>query len=388
MLEQSNSDRDGTQQSSWRGYAQLAVVLGVIGGAWYFARAPNYVELGAISGAALETTQPIVSVMRPVPTEHTMRVELTGSVTLEQRATVESQVAGRVVWVAPSFSAGGSFAADETVIRIDPTEYELRVQSASMAVREAEARLWVQQARGQEEARKFELENPGAEPSDWVRRLPKIAEAEAALEKARAVLQLAENTLEETNISFPFDGRVMASDVEVGEVVGRLDREGRVGLGVVYRPSALQVEVPIEQQHLKNLAPVIGRVCRVSGETGSWTARVARVSSVVAPRTRLATAFLKFSSRARASSLPVPGEFVEVAIEGPRYTDVYVLPGSVLQERESVWVVKGGVLRSLLPDAVGWSAEGRVVQAFDTGAGVVVGRPPAAREGLAVTVRD
>ncbi len=388
MLEEPTSSGKGSGRPEWRGYAQLVFILGAIALALYFARAPARVDRGAMPDPSPGSDRPTVTVIQPVPTEQSLTVDLTGSVTLEEKASVASEVVGRVVWVSPKFSNGGSFAAGESVIRIDPTKYELQVEAATMAVREAEARVWAQRARGEEEARRFALENPGVEASEWVRRLPKIAEAEAELEKARAVLKLAELRLKDTNVSFPYDGRVMTSDVEVGELVGPINLVGRTALGVVYRPSALQVDVPIEQRDLDHLAPVIGRVARVSGQMGSWRARVARVSSVVAPKTRLATVFLKFSANARASSLPVPGAFVRVAIQGPSYKEVYVLPESVLQERDSVWVVKGGVLRSFEPDTVGRTAEGWVVRAFDAGAGVVVGTLPGAREGLAVAVTD
>ena len=142
-----------------------------------------------------------------------------------------SEVVGRVVWVSPKVSSGGSFAADEAFIRIDPTKFELRVEAASKAVWEAEARVWAQMARGEEDTRKFALENPGVEASAWVRRLPKIAEAEAELEKARVILKLAELRVKDTNISLPYDGCVMTSGVEVGELVGPVDLVGRTGLG-------------------------------------------------------------------------------------------------------------------------------------------------------------
>ena len=388
MLEESPNSRDRSGQRSWRGYAQAAFVLGAIALALYLARAPSRIDRGAIPEQSSDSAQPTVTVVRPEPAEQSLRVELTGSVTLEEKASVVSEVVGRVVWVSPTFSSGGSFAADETFIRIDPSKFELQVEAAAMAVREAEARVWAQKARGEEDTRKFALENPGVEPSEWVRRLPKIAEAEAELEKARAVLKLAELRLKDTDISLPYDGRVMTSDVEVGELVGPVDLVGRTALGAVYRPAALQVNVPIEPRDLDYLAPVVGRSARVSGEMGSWRARVARVSSVVAPGTRLATIFLKFSANARASSLPVPGAFVEVAIDGPSYRDVYVLPESVLQERGRVWVVRGGALRSFEPETLGRTAEGWVVRAFDAGAGVVSGTVPGARDGLAVGVKD
>ena len=71
------------------------------------------------------------------------------------------------------------------------------------------------------------------------------------------------------------------------------------------------------------------------------------MSPVVSPKTRLTSLFLRFRDELPPGSLPPPGTFVEVAITGPSYGGVYVLPESVRQERESVWVVDDGVLRSL-----------------------------------------
>ena len=110
-----------------------------------------------------------------------MTVELTGTVSLDERAVVASEVVGRVVWVSPHFANGGSLAADETFIRVDPAEFELHVESAETAVREAEAQVWIEKARAEEDARAFEREHPGVEASEAVRRLPFIAEAEARL---------------------------------------------------------------------------------------------------------------------------------------------------------------------------------------------------------------
>lgn len=112
------------------------------------------------------------------------------------------------------------------------------------------------------------------------------------------------------------------------------------------------------------------------------------MSSVVAPRTRLASLFLKFPEGQPADSLPLPGTFVEVVIAGPSYDNVYVLPDSVLQEEDSVWVVENGALTSFEPRTLGRTDAGWVVEEFDAGEGVVVGTLPGAREGLEVAVVD
>ena len=58
---------------------------------------------------------------------------------------------------------------------------------------------------------------------------------------------------------------------------------------------------------------------------------------------------------------------MELEIEGPSYKDVYVLPESVLQEHFSVWVVEDGVLKSFVPQTLGHTSDGWVVEVFDAG---------------------
>ncbi|MDE0355006.1 MAG: HlyD family efflux transporter periplasmic adaptor subunit [Deltaproteobacteria bacterium] len=370
----------------WLGIVQLAAILLVIVIALYFARAPSRVALDATPDLTAEKGKPTVSVIQPKPTTQALTVRLTGSVRIEVQARVMSEVTGRVVWISPKFSNGGSIPANETFIKIDTAEHELRLERAEMAVKAAEARVWVEKAGGEEDAQEFLRANPGAEVSDSVRRLPSIAEMEAELAQARAALKLAKLRLEQTNISLPYDSRVMATELEVGEFVGPARSvSGRAGrLGTVYRTDAIRVRVPVDPKDLAYLSPVIGRSARVRTQLGAYDATVERVSATVAPSTRLAGLFLKFSDDVPKETLPLPGMFADIRIAGPSYENVYVLPESVLQEGGSVWVVEKGALTSVVPKTLGRTDAGWVVEAFDAGEGVVVGAPPGARKGLAV----
>ena len=386
MPRKSDDSKGRPGQSRWLGFVQIVLILAVIAVALYFARAPERVEREAVSALSPEDTRPVVSVMQPERTGQSLIVKLTGAVGLSERAKVKSQVAGRVAWVSPKFSNGGSIEANETFVRIDPAEYELRVKVAEMAVREAEARARIAKARGEENARGFAREYPDAEASDRVRRLPHIARVQAGLMKAQAELELARLDLDRTDISLPYPSRVVASGIEVGKYVGPGPSGESPLLGVVYRTRALQIDAPIEPKDLQYLDPVIGRSARVRTRGGTYDAEVERVSSVVAPQSRLATVFLRFSQDHAPEVLPLPGTFARIAIAGPTYEDVYVLPESTLQEQRSVWVVQEGTLRGFEPETLGRTDEGWVVEVFDTGDGVVVGTLPGAREGLAVTV--
>ena len=370
MSQQVSGPGAGGERPRWLGYVQLVLIVAAVAVALWFARAPERVQRGVVSDLTDEKAKPAVSVIRPAPVTQSLTVELTGSVRMERRTRIASEVVGRVVFVSPNFANGGSIAANETFIRVDPAGFELEVEAAEQALREAEIRMEMERARGEEDAKSFEL-------------------AQASAMKVRIALAQARLQLERTSISLPYEVRVVHSDVAVGELVGPAELVGPSSrLGVVYAPGALGVDAPVETKDLEHLAPVIGRSAEIRAGGRTWPAEVVRVSSVVAPKTRLASLFLSFPEDSPSDSLPLPGTFVEVAITGPSHENVYVLPESVAQERGSVWVVDGGMLRAFVPRTLGRTGDGWVVEAFDAGEGVVLGALPGAREGLAVVATD
>lgn len=373
MTQKPDDSGKGQAKSRWVGVAQLALVLALIAVALVLARAPARVERvapvvgsdGSVQQA--EATRPAVSVIQLSPTAESLVFELTGTVGSQRTLRLRSQVTGRLAWVSPKLRSGGMFAADEPFVMVDPAEFELKADHAAAAVRSAEARVEV-----------------ARESSEAARRV-----AEAELAEAQVALQLAELELQHTEISLPFATIVIASGAEVGELVGPADVVGPDStIASLYRAGALEVRVPIDPPDLEKLEPVIGRSARVVGRTGTWDTEVVGVTSVVAPKTRLAGLFLHFREGAPPESLPRPGTFVEIRIEGPVHERVFVLPDSALREGGSVWIVKSGRLTKYEPKSIGRALGGELVEAFDTGEGVVIGALAGATEGLAVELTN
>ena len=308
----------------------------------------------------------MVRVVNPVPADKALTVELTGSVTLKEKVTVVSEVVGRVDWVSPKFEPGGSLEANEVFLKVDPAEYKLKVEEARLRV----------------EALEHEIRTSDAAADDF-------RATEFELRMARVALELAELQLERTEISLPYTFRVISSSVEVGELAGPADIMGRAAvLGLVYRPESIRLDVPIDQYDLEYLRPAVGRSAEVRANGRIYSATVKATSSLVAPKSRLASLFLKFSDELPADSLPLPNTFAEVAIDGPSFTDVFSLPETASRAYGNVWIVKDGALDSVSTRTLGRTDDEWIVEPFDTGDGVVVGVMPDARVGLEVTAMD
>ena len=365
MSEQSTNPENPSGGRRWLGYAQAGLIVLAIAVALFLARAPERMEFGP--AVASGDAAPLVRVVVPSPAVYAHQLDLTGTVTLNRKVTVLSEVVGRVIWVSPDFINGGRVPAGEVFARVDPRKYEIEVNSAEMTVAKARAQLQLAQ---------------GATGPDSALL---VAEAKAGLGQAEAALSLAQLMLERTGISLPFDSRVMTSELEVGDLVGPPEVVGKLSvLGVVYRPAALQVRVPVSVEDLASLDPAIGRPAQVRTVNGTFDAELVRVSSVVALESRLARAFLEFSDDIPRDELPVPGTFAEVAIFGPERDDVFMLPEAAAREYDSIRIVREGVLQALNPETVGRSTDGWIVEAFEPGDGVVVSVLAGAREGLRV----
>ncbi len=358
-------------QGKWRGYAQIALIAVVLAVALYFARAPGFSDESLGDAALMDTSAPpVAEVVLPAPTEEGLTIQLTGSVELDDTAVVKPEVEGRIVWVSPSFSDGNAVAAGETLFRIDPAEFEIEVEAAQAAVERAEARVEVEKVLA----------------SGWSRRDAYIALAHAELKEAQAALKLAELRLQRTHVAFPYDIWVLNAGVSVGEFASP-DITRSSQLGIVYQSNALRVEAPIESHNLAYLEPAVGRAVRITGQMGGWDGVIVGVASTVDPTSRLASVYLAFAGDESDAPRPPPGTFVEVEIEGPVFSDVFVLPNAVIQKGDSVWVVRDGKLQWFTPETYQIATDGWMVKAFDPGEGIVIGTLPGAREGLAVAAQ-
>ena len=372
----------GGTRPRWLGFVQIGALVILLAVAIYFAQSPNRSRPANVSELEFGiAATPRVSVVNPTSSEQQISIQLTGNVRLERRTNIASEVAAPVAWISPSFTNGGFIPANQTFIKLDDVDFLQALELAEANVLEAEARVARQKERGEHDAKVFAHDYPELDVSPRVLREPSIAIEQAKLQQAKVALEIAQRRVKKANISLPFDSQVINADVGVGELVGP-----RTPLGVVYNQADMQVEAPIEIRELAQLYPIVGRSAEVQANGRSFAATVVGVSSIVAPRSRMASIFLKFAADAPMDSLPLPGTFAEIVIAGPEVQDVFVLPLSTAQDQESIWVVDNGALKSVTPRVLGRTKSDWIVEAFDSREGVVLGSVPMAREGLAVEV--
>jgi len=273
-----------------------------------------------------------------------------GSVMPRTETTLVAEVAGQIVSVSQNFIAGGFFRKGETLLQIDPSDYETALLRAQATLAARRAQLADQRARSEQALKDWVNLGRSGEPSDLVLRKPQLAEAQAAVQAAEAELKQAERNLERTRIRVPYDGLVRSKSVDVGQYVGP-----GTPLGVTFAVDRAEIRLPLSGSDLAFLEmPSATRldaghrvpvtlIAEGDGIGGRWTGEIVRTEGVVDATSRVVYAVVEIVDPYGVLGVSEQpelkmGTFVRAEIRGRRANDVVVLPRAVLQPDDTVLI--------------------------------------------------
>ena len=341
-----------------------------------------------------EEYSPLVSVITTSIGNQAVDVRGNGAVTAQTRVDLVPQVGGRIIRIHPALRAGGKFSADEVLLEIEPIDYELTVVQAGSEVAAAKRRLEQERAEAESALEEWALMHPGEAAPELVARIPQILEAEANVKAAEARLRLAEINLERTKVSMSFDGRVIDSKVDVGEVV-----PPNVSVGMVYSNEIFEVPVPLEFDQLSWIgaasdgvagSPAVAHT-RIAGTQYEIPGEVVRIESELDSMSRLARAIVQIEAEDIPASVRdkvIPGLFVDVSIGGESLDAVTALPRSVMRENQTVWLVEDERLIMAQPEILYESAREVLVRGIPEDSLIITSQLEVVTQGMKVRTRE
>ena len=310
---------------------------------------------------------PIVSVEPVVAGSGPILVFGSGTVRPHWEIDIAPEVGGKIVAVSPNLQSGGHVSAGEVLVRIDPADYENRVQQAEadvatqrVALLQAEEEANIARAEYEQFRERERRRGNGAEPpSPLVLREPQLQAARAALARAEAQLRDAELMLSRTEVTSPFDGRVRNEVADVGRIVA----PGQ-SLGQIYASDAVEVVVPLSDDDAA-LIPSLwslqagddDRSIRVTvtidygSRRFSWPGYVDRAESALNEQSRTIAVVVRVPDPFRpgeavdgvsASDVAPPllvGQFAQVTIDGVELAEYFILPRRALRRGDEVWAI-------------------------------------------------
>lgn len=361
----------------YSGWFQLLFVLLVVGAAVLVSVALKPDSPNRPTSAALRPLA--VSVATPAVLDYAPEVRLNGVIEARSVTNVAPQVSGRIVEVSPNFRPGARFEAGDLLFRIEATDYELAVERTLAEIAIAEADLASLEAEAEAERQVWRLQYSDREIPDLIARVPQIAATRARIQSGEAARASAELDLRRTTVRAPFSGRVLDTDLDVGQVVSQGSP-----VGSIISLASLEIAVPVSNEELALIGDAIGAEAVVERVAGAdLTAVVVRQAAALDEQTRLSTLYLAPG----ADEALTLGEFVTVEIQGTTATGVYRIPAGSLTSADQVWVVEDGVLREREVFVVANDGVNAYLRGFDAGEGVVVVPPSDGRDGLPVTVQ-
>ncbi|NNC76570.1 MAG: efflux RND transporter periplasmic adaptor subunit, partial [Woeseiaceae bacterium] len=264
------------------------------------------------------------------------RINSQGTVQPRTKTVLSAEVSGSIVSISPKFVAGGVFKKYESLLRIDPTNYQAAVDRTKALVAQ----------------RQIEYDGAKKLRSQGYRAESEYASAAAALASANADLVNAQRNLERTYIRLPYEGIVMSKEADIGQFVNPGTR-----LGVTFATDVAEVRLPLTDKDLAfvNL-PVASEIASGNkvdgvdvvlkatqkGEPARWSARIVRSEGVVDEKSRVTYAVAEVADpyRLHSEGTPLPiGTFVSAEISGSDAFDVIRIPRSALRGADQVIVV-------------------------------------------------
>jgi len=309
------------------------------------------------SGATKETAM-LVDIIGVERGTYEPTIIATGTVQPAQDIMLSPRVSGQIVSRSNAFVPGGFVQEGQTLLQIDPADYENTLALRKSDLSQAMADLNIEKGRQEIARRDYQLvgDTLSQENKALVLREPQLEAVQAQIEAAQASVEQAELALDRTTIKAPFDAQILTRIANVGSQVAPGDNLGRlVGIDEYW----VETTIPLSKLHwlaFPDARNAKGSKVKIRNRT-AWaedeyrTGYIQRLVGTLDTQTRLARVLVTvpdpmayWRSNAGQPSLII-GAFVETSIQAKELPDVIRLDRDYIRGDETVWVMEDGKLR-------------------------------------------
>ena len=274
-----------------------------------------------------------VSVLELSLASEQLQVMSQGQVKARRRIDLSSQLGGQIVFVDDQFLAGGYVQQGQTLLRLEPRDYEIAVVRAQAAVAQARAQLATEQGLAREAQSQWQDLGSG-QANDLFLRKAQLSAAEAQLAAAQADLEQAELNLQRTRIQAPFDGRIVQVFAELGQFINAGSR-----VADIFDGNSLEVALPVSATETRLLDLSATHAVKLSSleSEQSWSASITRSAAALDESSRQLSVFATLD--ANQASQPYLGQFLSARISGKVLDGVLTLPLKALRADDTIWTL-------------------------------------------------
>lgn len=341
---------------NWNKTLLISVIILFTGGvitALIFTTEPEATRTGATQQTAM-----LVDVIEVNRGSYQPNIEAMGTVMASQDITLSPRVSGQIVERSEKFTPGGYVREGDTLLRIDPSDYEINLEQQRSELQQAMADLDLELGRQEAAQKEYELYGDTLSEQNKARvlRKPQLEAVRAQVAGARAAVKRAEMDLKRTAITAPFDAHILSRNVNIGSQVAPGEDLGRlVGLETYW----VEATVPLSKLrwlNIRNSDNSKGSEVRIRNRT-AWqdseyrSGNLFKMVGSIEEQTRMARVLIEIpdpmayrDENAGSPSLII-GSFVEAVIKGTELSDVIRLNRDYVRSNDTVWIMEDGKLR-------------------------------------------
>jgi len=263
--------------------------------------------------------------------------EMQGALFPREHAVMSSEVAGAVTQVAADF--GDKVSGGQVMMKINPREYDLQVETAQAALDQERAKLTNSTARYN---RAKALRQEGTiSPEQFDLMTAQLRVDQADTESAQEALAMARKKLGDTEIKAPFSGSVQKRMVSLGEYVS----PGKE-LYELIATDPIKLRCPMPERFVPLARVGMPVKLTIDAKPGAWyTGKITRIAPALDESSRTLLIEAEIASPDGALK---PGFFAHVTMDLGRDRALFVPSLAVLRYAgvARVFIVDGGVVRA------------------------------------------
>jgi RND family efflux transporter MFP subunit len=305
----------------------------------------------------------LVEVIQINMSRHDVELRAKGTVVPAMEIVLQPELGGRVIWQSSELIAGGRFKADQPILRIDPRDYQLAVESHRSKVNRAKLDLSIEARRGEVAKREwssFGEMDVSDEQRALAQREPQLEASRLALKAAQSSLKKALLDLTRTTLRAPFNAMVVSESVDRGQLINPQTSVARLVGTDNYH---VQVSVPVSSLRTARVrtADEPGSEAKILQQVGQETierpGEVIRQLPDLDPGGAMARLLLNIENPlGQQGDLPLLlGSFVDVAIGAQPIDDAIRLPRVALRNGRNVYVMNDENLLEIREVQIAWT---------------------------------
>lgn len=282
-----------------------------------------------------------VEVLHVQPETVQLHIRSQGTVLPETEIDLYAEVSGQIIEVAENFRTGASFKKGDVLLRIDAIDYEATVAGREAEVATAALNLAREEALSEQASADWKAMGEG-DASPLTLRKPQLEQAKAALKSAQALLEQAKQNLAKTELSAPFDGRILSKSVDLGQYLAAAPAST---VARIYASDTAEIRLPLSQREISFLNVDTESKSKVALrntnqiEVPNWTAQLDRIEATIDTSSRLLYAVAIIEDAFSGENPIRRGQFLEATIEGKTLEAAYSLPRYALRGSNTVYVL-------------------------------------------------